>query len=453
MDQRPEVEEDVVLVEENAPAPDPPNIPTLLPQTVEDNPRPNDIRDFPGDTSIVYLQENPKRRNCKSWRRYEQYKSATTLGQARDLGATKDDLVWDFERGFLEFPNDAISEEALSLFDAAISQSDLEVFEELETQAHLFAQRDVQWEDVVEPEPSDVTGTWEGSASTGSRISDDFISMLFAEEDTSSEQGWEVLFDDTDVWHNDELTLLSTGPASLSGRFPNKGGSRSKGLAKFMLKRRKEIQKEHIPEQNIPDLQKAMKAEIDKFKSKGAIGKTIDEKEKNLLTLNGSHIFMQGRWVYTKGNFQKTGNIYKARWVIRGDLDKRKVPTACPTPSWPSTRPFLYKGLGLSHAGSQANGIVVADFSTAFLNSPFRPQEAGIIVPAMDEFGNKIPGQYWLLESKVYGLRDAPRAWYEELKARLSSLGWAPCDNEPWNACVRVDHGAGVWSVEATQAS
>ena len=63
--------------------------------------------DFP----IKYLQKNPK--SGKSRERYERYKAAETLAEAQRFGAqgsvtasdpSRSDLLWDYSRGFIQFP-------------------------------------------------------------------------------------------------------------------------------------------------------------------------------------------------------------------------------------------------------------------------------------------------------------------------------------------------------------
>ena len=51
---------------------------------------------------LVYLSPCPKRGD--SARRYLKYMHASTLAEASALGATKADIDWDFERGFISFP-------------------------------------------------------------------------------------------------------------------------------------------------------------------------------------------------------------------------------------------------------------------------------------------------------------------------------------------------------------
>ena len=55
-------------------------------------------RAFKVDAHIEYLDKNPKRLHSDSWRRYNKYRSAKTLREAKRLGASWSDILWDFER-------------------------------------------------------------------------------------------------------------------------------------------------------------------------------------------------------------------------------------------------------------------------------------------------------------------------------------------------------------------
>ena len=49
---------------------------------------------------LTFQAANPKRQRTCAWSRYERYKVATTVGHARELGATSEDLRHDTQRGF-----------------------------------------------------------------------------------------------------------------------------------------------------------------------------------------------------------------------------------------------------------------------------------------------------------------------------------------------------------------
>ena len=50
--------------------------------------------------TVQYQQENPKRKNSSVYERYEKYKAATTVQEAHDRGATKQDVAYDYDKGF-----------------------------------------------------------------------------------------------------------------------------------------------------------------------------------------------------------------------------------------------------------------------------------------------------------------------------------------------------------------
>ena len=57
------------------------------------------------DFNIRYLPDVKKGAKNKSAQRYKKYQSAQTLNQALSLGATKQDIPWDYSRGYILFPN------------------------------------------------------------------------------------------------------------------------------------------------------------------------------------------------------------------------------------------------------------------------------------------------------------------------------------------------------------
>ena len=70
------------------------------PRTIEIDPR-APYRRFPNETRVRFSDQNPGRANSDRFRRYEIYKSANTIGQARRLGATSQDISLDLSSGAL----------------------------------------------------------------------------------------------------------------------------------------------------------------------------------------------------------------------------------------------------------------------------------------------------------------------------------------------------------------
>ena len=69
------------------------------PRALEVDPR-APYRRFPNETRVEY-KANPSRLGSVRYRRYELYKSAKTIGEARALGATSQDISMDVEKGAL----------------------------------------------------------------------------------------------------------------------------------------------------------------------------------------------------------------------------------------------------------------------------------------------------------------------------------------------------------------
>ena len=56
------------------------------------------------DSPIAYQSPCPKRSDTSAGRRYVRYMRAHTIREALDLGATRDDLIWDYRRAWISFP-------------------------------------------------------------------------------------------------------------------------------------------------------------------------------------------------------------------------------------------------------------------------------------------------------------------------------------------------------------
>ncbi|CAI7856977.1 unnamed protein product [Closterium sp. NIES-54] len=69
------------------------------------------------------------------------------------------------------------------------------------------------------------------------------------------------------------------------------------------------------------------------------------------------------------------------------------------------------------------------DFSTAFLQGSLH-EEIWLLRP-LGFTGSFPPGTQWSLRRPVYGLRQAPREWYDTLRTTLAALGFAPSTADP----------------------
>ena len=62
---------------------------------------PEEAKADKGARALECQQDNPKRDQSKSWRRYEAYKSATTVNEFLAKGGTPADLAHDVGKGFV----------------------------------------------------------------------------------------------------------------------------------------------------------------------------------------------------------------------------------------------------------------------------------------------------------------------------------------------------------------
>jgi len=77
------------------------------------------IRAAETDNFAIQFVPNPKTPGGASFDRYDLYKSAGTIGEARTLGASRQDIKWDYQHGFILFPTRESTEPG-HVFTAAV---------------------------------------------------------------------------------------------------------------------------------------------------------------------------------------------------------------------------------------------------------------------------------------------------------------------------------------------
>ena len=132
--------------------------------------------------------------------------------------------------------------------------------------------------------------------------------------------------------------------------------------------------------------------------------------------------YVTGRWVLTvkrdkEGNFQKV----KARWVLRGFLDKQQSDLQTDSPT--STRPGFR--LQCQIAANEQWDITHIDLRTAFLQGEAYDSSREVVCQLPPEAGYP---PYWggRLIKPAYGLNDAPRKWWNRLDKSLRGYGLIP---------------------------
>ena len=117
---------------------------------------------------------------------------------------------------------------------------------------------------------------------------------------------------------------------------------------------------------------------------------------------------IQALWIITR-----KGEGYKARLVVRGDLENANVQGDSPTISKLAIRIFL------SVAASEGFKISTKDVRAAFLQGKYL--ERTVYVEPPKEL--KKPFVIWKLKKAVYGLGDAARYWYESVLQEMLKIG------------------------------
>lgn len=133
----------------------------------------------------------------------------------------------------------------------------------------------------------------------------------------------------------------------------------------------------------------AMRKELDDLTQKG-VYTSVDQVDKKLLST---------KWVLRR----KPDGRYKARLVVRGFEQFGSTQTYAPTLDMTTLRTFLMTAL------NREMKIKQFDISTAFLYSDL---ESEIYVKPPQGVNDEI----WKLNKALYGLKEAPRAWYKTLK-------------------------------------
>ena len=130
-----------------------------------------------------------------------------------------------------------------------------------------------------------------------------------------------------------------------------------------------------------------------------------------------------------------TGNPLRAKSciVVLGNRDPTewsKSECYAPVVALPMVR--MLTALAVKHKTTLKQG----DCKNAFVQSPLPADEVTIIRPPSDCPISK-PRTYWHLKKSLYGLRHAPRHWYNLIRSHLESpeIGLHRCPNEPCCFC------------------
>ncbi len=113
--------------------------------------------------------------------------------------------------------------------------------------------------------------------------------------------------------------------------------------------------------------------------------------------------------------------------VVLGNLEARtwgKHERAAPVLKYSSLR------LMVSAAIEKRRKLKQADYKNAFCNPTLPPDETTVIRPPLGD-PDAEPGEYWLLNKTLYGLRRSPKHWYDMASAALLSMGLQQSAHDP----------------------
>lgn len=136
-----------------------------------------------------------------------------------------------------------------------------------------------------------------------------------------------------------------------------------------------------------------------------------------------------GRWVYTvKADSEGQPVRFKARWVARGFTQRHGMDYDDTYAS--VTKPATVK-IMLALVARLDMECKQYDLITAFLNALIRRHRIYVEMPhGFEQFHGKVQ-MICLLKRALYGLKQSPLLWYEELTRFLRSMDLKPCVSDP----------------------
>ncbi|CAI7860393.1 unnamed protein product [Closterium sp. NIES-54] len=170
--------------------------------------------------------------------------------------------------------------------------------------------------------------------------------------------------------------------------------------------------------------QAAMDAEMASWKSTGTYVDEVPPLVANIVS---------GMWIFRVKRPPGSLRVFKARYVARGFSQREGFDffhTFSPTPKMTTLRVLLQVA---AHCDYELHSL---NFSTAFLLGSLH-EEIRLCRPP--GFTGSFPsGTQWSLRRPIYGLRQAPRKWYDTLRTTLATLGFDPSTADP-SLLLRTD--------------
>ena len=197
---------------------------------------------------------------------------------------------------------------------------------------------------------------------------------------------------------------------------------------------RKEVFERELKSCHMPGLKKAKLKEFKKLVSSGAV-RVLSKKESDAVKCDPKlrERILKSRYVITKADELELNDLteLKARWCIRGyqDPDLLRLDTEAPTLSSEGC------AIALQCIASHKWSLQICDVEGAFLRGDDLSRADGRIFVSQPPGGMEGMEDGCLLEcvKAVYGLADAPLAWYQSFSKTLKEL---KCKQSKLDGCL-----------------
>jgi hypothetical protein len=343
----------------------------------------------------VYLSPCPKRGN--SARRYLKYMHASNLGEAIELGATREDIKWDYRRGFIKFPrheND-MPGHVFPAFQLAEEHNVVHVLQA----ARRKVRNDFRADAILE----------KAFHAASSRSSFNQILETVYEPEVIVEQ------------LKDRETMLRFAEQSMSKVLNSQTLQVDYSISPDPLKF-EEVLPDVCPESN--EWFEAMRDEMKSMERFGVY------KRVHRSAAQG-HQILGCRWVY-KRKSNRFGVItrYRARLVAQGFL-QRAYDSFQPDELY---SPVVHKDtlrMFLSLCAAENLQVFQADVKAAFLQAPLRETIFLRCPPGFESKAGDGSDEVLALEKAVYGLKQSSAAFWEAMNAHLTALGYKSILGDP----------------------
>jgi len=344
---------------------------------------------------VAYLSPCPKRQSTPSRRRYMKYMRATTFREIVELGASKGDIDWDYEHGFISFPK-----------------------HEPDLPGHVFGARQLARQHGHTHILEDL-GCYMSRSSTSETI----LARAFNVRGTSSFHSiLETVYEPEVILEQlkEEQTRAWFAEAQMAKVLNSTGIN-----IDFSLSPEPTRYEDVLPEvcDEAPQWRAAMDEEMRSMERFGVFRRVPRSAARGRQILSNT-------WVY-KRKLNKLGEVYRhrARLVARGFLQR---PYDSFNPDAISS-PVCHKNslrLFLSVCAAKNLKIYQADVKCAFLQAPL---EEKIYMRMPPGYSDMVDGEEAVLELEkaVYGLKQSGAVFFNAMDSHLRAKGFKPTLGDP----------------------